>query len=252
MTEMLTDSRGAVAWQSATVVKIVRQTSRIKSFFLSLDNPFSFQAGQHVDVRLTAEDGYTAMRSYSIASAPNDTHQIELSIELLDNGEVSPFFHNVVVEGDQIELRGPLGGHFVWRPEDGGPVLLIGGGSGVVPLMSMIRDQRNSKTQTPIQLLLAARKWNDVLYRDELLEIDQSQDGFHLTVALSQEQSRRKSDYGRRIDAAMIAELVQQFPDSPKFVFICGNNAFVNVAADGAIFGGIPAETIRTERYGGV
>ena len=252
MTETPPDARGAVAWQSATVVKIVKQTSRIKSFFLSLEDPFSFRAGQHVDVRLTGEDGYTAMRSYSIASAPYDMDQIELSIEILDNGEVSPFFHNVVVEGDQIELRGPLGGHFVWRPEDGGPLLLIGGGSGVVPLMSMIRDQRNSGTRPCIQLLLAARTWDDVLYREELLEIDRSQDGFHLTVALSQEQSRRKPDYGRRIDTAMIADVIQRLPESPRFVFICGSNAFVNVAADGTILGGIPAGSIRTERYGGV
>ena len=130
------------------IVDIVQRTPRIKSYFLALPEPFEFRAGQHVDVRLTAPDGYRAMRSYSIASAPGRSATIELAIDLLDNGEVSPFFHEVAAIGDEIELRGPLGGHFVWSPSDGGPLLLVGGGSGLVPLMSMIRAQASSSGQS--------------------------------------------------------------------------------------------------------
>jgi len=252
MTDPVPAAADAAVWQNATVLRIVEQTSRIKSFFLAPEKPFSFEAGQHVDLRLRAEDGYVAMRSYSIASTPHETREIELSIERLDDGEVSPFFHDVVVVGDQIELRGPLGGHFVWRPEDGGPIFLIGGGSGVVPLMSMIRSQQGSNTKVPTKLLLAARTWKELLYRDELLAIDHSQNNFEFIAALSREQPKRNSDYGRRLDGAMIRDLVQRLPSTPKFVFVCGNNSFVNVAADGIVQSGIPASRVRTERYGGV
>jgi ferredoxin-NADP reductase len=145
-TDEVSDAPPDTKWQNAKVVEIIQRTPRIKSFFLALSKPFDFLAGQHVDLRLTAADGYRAMRSYSIAPAPGERRTIELAIDLLDNGEVSPFFHEVVAIGDEIELRGPLGGYFVWAPSDGGPLLMVGGGSGLVPLMSMVRDRHASKS----------------------------------------------------------------------------------------------------------
>lgn len=250
MTEGSEDVSAHAGWQSAKVVAIESRTPRIKSFFLSPQTPFRFRSGQHVDLRLRAENGYVAMRSYSIGSSPADPRRIELAIERLADGEVSPFFHDVVAVGDDVELRGPLGGYFTWDPEDGGPLLLIGGGSGVVPLMSMIRCQRSSAPDIPMVLLLSSRTWDEVLYRDELLEIDRGLRGFKLAIVLTREPPRRAVDYGRRIDSAMVADVLQRLPSVPKLVFVCGNNSFVNAAADGAVASKIPAGDIRTERYG--
>jgi ferredoxin-NADP reductase len=239
-----------IPWQSATVTDIRPQTPTIKSFFFRLARPFAFQAGQHVDVRLTAPDGYRAQRSYSIASAPADSPQIELAIDLLAGGEVSPFFHEVVAAGDEIELRGPLGGYFVWPPDDAGPLLLVGGGSGLVPLMAMIRHRRSLAAAPPVVLLLSARTWDDVLYRDELLACDARNDGFTLVLTLTREPARRPGDYARRIDAAMMSGVLARLPAAPKIVYVCGANAFADAAADGALAAGIAAAAIRTERYG--
>ena len=157
-----------IRWQPATITKIVHNTPRVSSFWFRPSEPFAFKAGQHVDIRLTAPDGYRAQRSYSIGSAPEDSPEVELTIERLDDGEVSPFFHDVAEVGDDIELRGPIGGHFVWEVADGGPLLLLGGGSGVVPLMSMIRDRASRHSRVPMVLLFSARTFGDVLFRDEL------------------------------------------------------------------------------------
>jgi ferredoxin-NADP reductase len=251
MIEGSADPKLLTRWQNATVIAITARTPHIKSFTLAPLQPFAFRAGQHVDLRLTAPDGYRAMRSYSIASSPERDGQIELAIERLENGEVSPFFHDVVAIGDEIELRGPLGGHFVWSRDDGGPLLLIGGGSGVVPLMSMIRYRMSMAAAVPVVLLLSARTWEEVLFRDELLALDQLQNGFVLALTLTREAPRRERDYGRRIDAALIAEVLALSPGEPQHVFICGSNAFVNQAADGTIAAGILPARIRTERYGG-
>jgi ferredoxin-NADP reductase len=237
-------------WQNATVMQIVPRTPRIKSFFLKLSRPFPFLAGQHVDLRLTAPDGYRAMRSYSIASAPDDSGTIELAIEYLKDGEVSMFFHEVVAVGDEIELRGPLGGYFNWRETDGGPLLLVGGGSGVVPLMAMIRRRQSVGSNAPVVLLLSARNWEDVLYRDELVGLHAKADGFVFILTLTREPPRREHDYGRRVDAAMVAEVLKRLPGPPLRVYCCGSNAFVNSAADGAVTAGVAASIIRTERYG--
>jgi ferredoxin-NADP reductase len=240
----------AIRWQIATVTEIVTRTPRIKSFFFSLSSPFGFQAGQHVDVRLTAPDGYRAMRSYSIASAPEDASRLELAIEHLENGEVSQFFHETVAVGDEIELRGPLGGYFIWKAADGGPLLLVGGGSGVVPLMSMIRHRRSVMSTVPVVLLLSARTVSDVLYSDELLELDAKRDGFDLILTLTREPPSRTGDYGRRIDSPMMAEVLARFTARPAQAFVCGSNAFVDAAADGAVAAGVPASIVHTERYG--
>ena len=238
-------------WQTARIAAIVPQTAEITSFFFTLQRPFRHRAGQHVDLRLTAPDGYQAMRSYSIASAPDDGSTIELAIERIDIGEVSPFFHDVAAVGDEIELRGPLGGHFVWRPTDAGPLLLLGGGSGLVPLMAMLRQRRQQGVATPTLLLQASRSWDDVLYRDELLADAARPDGPLLRFALSRSAPLRPEDYGRRIDAAMLTDALALLPAPPAMSFICGSNGFVNTAADALVALGVPADTIRTERYGG-
>jgi glycine betaine catabolism B len=250
MTELVEGASVDTRWQNAAVVAIENRTPRIKSFFLAPQAPFHFRSGQHVDLRLTAENGYIAMRSYSIGSSPSNIRQIELSIERLADGEVSPFFHDAVVIGDEVELRGPLGGHFIWSPTDGGPLLLIGGGSGVVPLMSMIRHQQNAAPTIPVLLLLSARTWDDVLYRDELLEIERSSIEFKLVLALTREPSRRDGDFGRRVDDMMIADVLRRLPLLPELVFVCGSNPFVNVAADGVVACKVAPGNIRTERYG--
>ena len=177
----MTDTPPALAglpklnWQEATIAGIAYDTPRVKSFLFATPAPISFRAGQHVDVRLTAPDGYQAERSYSIASAPERADGIELAIERLDDGEVSPFFHEVAEIGDAIELRGPIGGHFVWSVEDGGPLLLLGGGSGVVPLMSMLRHRAARGSDVPALLLFSARTWEDVIFRDELIAMHDRQ-----------------------------------------------------------------------------
>jgi ferredoxin-NADP reductase len=250
MTETLVVSRPEVHWQTAVVKNIIARTARIKSFVLAPSRPVKFLAGQHVDVRLTAPDGYRAMRSYSIASPPEDTCQIELAIERLEDGEVSPFFHEVVGVGDKIEFRGPLGGHFVWSKIDGGPLLLVGGGSGLVPLIAIIRHREAVARDVPIVLVLSARNWDDVLYRDELIERHERRSGFTLVLTLTREPPKRDVDYGRRVDASMMAEVLRRLPSSPRHVFVCGGNSFVNSAVDGAIAAGTPTSIIRTERYG--
>ncbi|KKB77814.1 oxidoreductase [Devosia soli] len=239
-----------IRWQEARITRIVPRTKTLSSFFFLPPEPFTHRAGQHVDVRLTAPDGYTAQRSYSIASAPDTGPEIELAIDRLDDGEVSPFFHDVAQAGDDIELRGPLGGHFVWSPANGGPLLLVGGGSGVVPLLAMVRQGFREKSEARVVLLFSARTAAEAPFLDELLAIEREWPNFTLRLALTRDTPSRASDYGRRIDGPIISETIRTFGAAPKHVFICGSNAFVNVAADRAVEAGLPAEIIRTERYG--
>jgi ferredoxin-NADP reductase len=237
-------------WQTVTITRIEKRTPRVTSFFLQPSRPFAYRAGQHVDVRLTAPDGYQARRSYSIASAPESGETIELAIERLDDGEVSPFFHEVAAVGDEVELRGPLGGHFVWSDSDGGPLLLVGGGSGVVPLMAMIRHRAARKSTVPAALVFSARIWDEVIFRDELIDFHDRRDGFDLVLTLTREPARRPADYSRRIDVAMIEQSMVRLSAPPRFAFVCGSNAFVSTAAQALIDAGVPASLIRTERYG--
>src|SRR4051812_4905671 len=241
---------GPARWQSCAIVEIARRTPAIKSFFLSVAETFDHTAGQHVDVRLTAPTGYTAMRSYSIASDPLNCKVIELAIERLTDGEVSPFFHDVAQVGDAIELRGPLGGHFLWPGPSSRPELLIGAGSGVVPLMAMIRYRKASAERVPIVLLLSSRTWGDVLFRDELLEFESSLSDFALALALTREPAMRSSDFSRRIDAKMVADVATRLRVAPGCAFVCGSNAFVEVAVDATLALGLEARAIKTERYG--
>jgi ferredoxin-NADP reductase len=237
-------------WQTATIVRIKKRTSRVTSFLLRLSRPFAYRAGQHVDVRLTAPDGYQARRSYSIASAPEAGETIELAIEKLDDGEVSPFFHEIAAVGDEVELRGPLGGHFVWSDADGGPLLLIGGGSGVVPLMAMVRHRAVRKSAVRVTLVFSARIWDEVIFRDELIGFHDRRDGFDLVLTLTRETARRPEDHSRRVDAMMMVQAMTRLPEPPKLVFVCGSNAFVSAAAQAVIDADVPAALIRTERYG--
>lgn len=237
-------------WQTAAIVRIEKRTPRVTSFFFRPSRPFAYRAGQHVDVRLTAPDGYQARRSYSIASAPRTDGAIELAIEKLDDGEVSPFFHEVAAVGDEVELRGPLGGHFVWPDDDGGPLLLVGGGSGVVPLMSMVRHRAARKSTVPVVLVFSARVWDEVIFRDELIGLDDREDGFGLVLTLTREAARRPADYSRRVDVAMMMQAMARLPEPPDIAFVCGSNAFVSAAAQALIDAGVAAEIIRTERYG--
>lgn len=240
----------AVRWQSCAIVEIATRTPAIKSFFLSPSEPFDHAAGQHVDVRLTAPNGYIAMRSYSIASAPSDSKVIELAIERLPDGEVSPFLHDVAQVGDTIELRGPLGGHFLWPAPSNRPVLLIGAGSGVVPLMAMIRHRKASAEPVAVALLLSSMTWGDVLFRDELIELESSLPDFALALALTREPATRRTDFSRRLDARMVADVAARLPQSPGCAFVCGSNAFVDIAADAVLALGLEARAIKTERYG--
>ncbi|HEY5809873.1 MAG TPA: ferredoxin reductase [Povalibacter sp.] len=238
-------------WQQARLTSIVQQTLRIKSFFFSLPQRLTFAAGQHVDVRLTAEDGYQAQRSYSIASAPESPGDLELVIDRLDDGEVSPFFHDVALVGDEFELRGPIGGYFNWSVDSPGAVLLVGGGSGVVPLMSMVRHRAARQSRIPMTLLLSVRGWDDMAFRTELEALHRLDDGFRLIVTTTRSPAQRPGDYDRRIDPPLMTDVLRRMPVLPENFFVCGSDPFVEAAAQGLIEAAVSADAIRTERYGG-
>ena len=233
------------------MTKIVPQTATVKSFFLRPPMWAPFLAGQHVDVRLTAPDGYQAQRSYSIGSAP-ELEDIELVIERLATGEVSPFFHEAVAVGDAIELRGPIGGHFIWQASDGGPLLLVGGGSGVVPLMSILRHRANRAMDVPTTLVYSVRHSGDLIFRDELLARAESDPGFRLFATVTRETATTAPVRSGRIDAALVGEALASLGGIPRRTYVCGSNAFVDTASRLLLDMGVPFASIRTERYGGV
>ena len=231
-------------WLKATIVAVRPVTARVKAFRLRVDFDRPAIAGQHVDLRLTAPDGYQAQRSYSIASAPGTDGIVELMIEGLGDGEVSGFFDEVANAGDVIEMRGPIGGSFIWRPEDGGPLLLIGGGSGVVPLLSILRHRAIAAPVVPALLLYSVREAAEAILREELEERARDEPGFSLMLNVSGGAS------GRRIDAALIAAALARI-GTPRHSYLCGSNAFVSAAADLLLDAGLDPATIRTERFGG-
>jgi ferredoxin-NADP reductase len=200
-------------------------------------------------VRLTAPDGYRAQRSYSIASAPGKAEALELTIERLDDGEVSPFMHDSAQVGDEIELGGPIGGHFNWSPEDGGPVLFIGGGTGVVPFISMLRYRAAIGSQVPATLVFSARLREDLLFFDELSKLAASNNGFSLILTLTREAAGHSFRSGR-IDGTFIGDIVTTVKMPVRQVLICGSNPFVEAMAEAAIAAGIDETLIKTERYG--
>jgi ferredoxin-NADP reductase len=239
-----------IRWQAGTVEKIVRETPTVKSFTLALPEWRPFRAGQHFDVRLTAPDGYQAQRSYSIASPPEQRGSVEITVELLEDGEVSPYFHEVVQEGDQIEMRGPIGGPFTWSPKMGGPLLLLGGGSGVVPLMSMLRHRKAAgATDIPATLLYSARGLDEVIYSKELEQMADADERFHLALTLTRRQPPGWQGFARRVDAAMLQETIDRL-GTPGLAYVCGPSGFVESVAWRLVELGIPPANVRTERFG--
>ena len=236
-------------WQIATVTAIRPETSRVTTFTLSLPEWHAHRAGQHYDVRLTADDGYQAQRSYSIASPPSRSGEIDLGVERIEDGEVSSYFHDVLTEGDRVEVRGPIGGYFVWEPEMGGPLLLIGGGSGVVPLMAMLRERGEAGAATPATLLYSSRAVDEILYREELDRLAAAADGVEVIHTLTREQPAGWTGYARRIDPAMLAEVLARIDPEP-LVYVCGPTLLVEAAASGLAGLGVAPARIRTERFG--
>jgi ferredoxin-NADP reductase len=226
------------------VLEVVAETAHAKTIVLDVPGWPGHVAGQHVDLRLTAEDGYQAQRSYSIGSAPEDA-RLALTVERFDDGEVSPYLVDILRPGDQFEVRGPIGGHFTWRVRDGGPLLLVAGGSGLVPLMAMLRHRSAAGGGVDARLLLSARGWEDVLYRDELGRIEDV--AIHYT--LTRERPAGWNGFDRRVDAAMLADVGPGPADWPR-VFVCGPTGFVERAADLLVELGHPPRAIRAERFG--
>ena len=240
---------GPLAWQIATVTGLKSETARVKTITLALPAWTPHRAGQHYDVRLTAPDGYQAQRSYSVASAPEQAGAIELTVERLEEGEVSPYLHDVLVVGDQIEVRGPIGGYFVWEAGMGGPLLLIAGGSGIVPLMAMLRHRVAVASHVPTRLLYSSRTPEDVIYRAELEQLAAAGTGLDVIHTLTRAQPAGWTGYARRIDAPMLREVAMPLGTAVQ-AFICGPTLLVEAAASGLVQLGIAPERIRTERFG--
>jgi len=250
MTEATTPRRAGV-WKEALILEMKDRTPSIKSFWLDVGRDFRHRSGQHVIIKLTDPEGYSVMRSYSIASPPTSDGVIEVAIEQLVAGEVSTFFHDIAAVGDSIELRGPIGGYFVWAPEEPGASLLIAAGSGVVPMMAIVREHARENSKVPLGLLLSARSGPEAPFFEELMDLEASCDAFAFTATFTRARPERMRDHGRRVDPAMVAELIERIGGLPAQTFICGSNLFVNAATDSALPAGVLPETIRTERYGG-
>jgi ferredoxin-NADP reductase len=226
------------------VVAVSDETPRVRTIELEVPEWRGHRAGQHVDVRLTAEDGYQAERAYSIASAPGEP--VALTVEALPDGEVSPYLTEVVREGDQIEVRGPIGGYFVWAPEDAGPLFLAAGGSGVVPLRAIVRHRRQSGSDVPARLLYSSRSVEDVIYRAELGAPDE---GLEVVHTLTRERPADWPGYTRRVDTEMLREVAWPAADDP-LAFVCGPTSFVETVAAGLVELGYAAGRVKTERFG--
>jgi ferredoxin-NADP reductase len=237
-----------LTWQLGTVAGLIQETPKVASLVMDVPDWPGHLAGQHVDVRLTAEDGYQAQRSYSIASAPED-RRLTITVERLDDGEVSPYLVGEVRAGDKIELRGPIGGYFVWKADDQRPLLLIAGGSGVVPLMAMLRHRAAARATTPTRLLYSSRSYEDVIYREELDRLGGAGDGLTVAHTLTRAQPQGWKGYARRIDGAMLAE-VGWPQDQMPLVFICGPTAMVESAAGLLVEMGYDPASVKTERFG--
>jgi ferredoxin-NADP reductase len=239
---------GRLNWTLGEVAELTDETPRVRSIVLDVANWPGHRAGQHVDVRLTAEDGYQAQRSYSIASAPEDP-RLAITVELLPDGEVSSYLFGELRRGDQLELRGPIGGYFVWEASKGGPILLVGGGSGIVPLMSMLRHREAAGASVGARLVYSSRSWDDVIYRDELHGLSAGSNGPEVFHTLTRSQPPGWTGYARRVDGAMLSEIAWPASSSP-VAFICGPTPFVESVASALVLLGYPATSIKTERFG--
>lgn len=237
-----------LAWQRAAVLELIDETSRVRSLVLDVPGWQGYSAGQHLDVRLTAEDGYQTERSYSVSSAPANPYAI-ITVERLDDGEVSPYLTEELRPGDQLELRGPIGGWFTWRPADGGPLLLVAGGSGIAPLMAMIRQKAALRSPVPVRLLYSSRAYDEIIFREELERLAAM--GAELTVAhtLTRSQPEGWSSYSRRIDRAMLEEFAWAAEERP-LTFVCGPTPLVESVATICVEMGYAPERVKTERFG--
>ena len=235
-------------WQIATVKSVRTETPEVKTLTLALPDWTPHRPGQHYDLRLTAADGYSAQRSYSVASEPERKGEIDITVERIAEGEVSPFLDDTVVVGDRIEVRGPIGGYFVWDRSIGSPLLLVAGGSGVVPLMAMLRHRAVAGVKDPARLLYSARTYEQIIYGGEL-EILAKRNGLTVAYTLTRSQPGGWKGYTRRVDDAMLKEVSEPL-GRDALAYICGPTALVEVAADGLERVGLPADRIRTERFG--
>lgn len=239
-----------VLWQKAIVEEIIDETPRAKTFHLRVDDRPPFRSGQHYDVRLTAPDGYQAQRSYSIASAPESEGVIDLTIEIIENGEVSPFFHQVVEVGDEIEMRGPIGGPFTWSSDAGGPLLLLAGGSGIVPLMSMLRHRRAIGSSVRTALIYSARTAINVIYQGELENFDSQDEELESIITLTREDDEGWTGERGRVSTGLIDRALTFLGTTDAKVYACGPDGFVEAAAALALAARVPFQSIRTERFG--
>jgi len=233
-----------LTWLAATVAEVTEETPRARTLSLAAPGWPGHRAGQHLEVRLTAEDGYQASREYSIASAPGEP--VAITVERLDDGEVSPYLTGEIRVGDELEVRGPIGGYFVWEPADGGPLMLIAGGSGVVPLRAILRHRQRSGSAVPARLLYSSRTVDDVIYAAEL---GQPSAGQEVTLTLTRQQPPGWSGRRGRVDGAMLRETGWPAADGP-IAYVCGPTSFVETVAAGLTGLGYPAERVKTERFG--
>jgi ferredoxin-NADP reductase len=243
----LSGRRAPIAWRTAKVREIVAETPRAHTLVLDVPDWPGHRAGQHVDIRLTAEDGYQAQRSYSIASAP-ELDTLELTVELVDEGEVSYYLVEELRRGDQFELRGPIGGHFTWSEDEGGPLLLIAGGSGLVPLMAMLRHRAARASAADATLLVSVRSPEDLLYADELPALE-PRAGLRIAYTYTRAAPAGWDGWTRRIDAAMLAELGPP-PEAHPRIYVCGPTPFVETAAELLVAAGHDPAAVHAERFG--
>ena len=235
---------GRLTWRVGTVTALREESATARTIVLDVPDWPGHQAGQHVDVRLTAEDGYRAERSYSIASAPGE--RLAITVERLDDGEVSPYLTEELQVGDELELRGPIGGYFVWGPNDGSPLMLLAGGSGVVPLRCILRQRLRTGSDVPARLLYSARTLPDVIYRDEL---GQHHDGVEVSYTLTRNQPPGWTGHTGRINADLLAAAAWPAETHP-VAYVCGPTSFVETAAAALVGLGYPPERVKTERFG--
>ena len=245
----MADMRPRLIWQRATVLRQIQETPHVKSLVLDIPGWVEHRAGQHVDVRLTAPDGYQTERSYSIASAPMGDTRLTLTVERLDDGEVSPYLTDVLRPGDELEVRGPIGGWFTWRPQEGGPLLLVAGGSGIVPLMAMIRLRAAVESPVPVSLLYSSRAYEEIIYREELDRYAAGDKDLEVVYTLTRSQPESWQGYTRHIDRAML-EAVAWAPAERPRVFVCGPTPLVESVATLCVELGYAAERVKTERFG--
>jgi ferredoxin-NADP reductase len=239
--------RGRLTWQTATVSQLVDETATVRTIDLQVPDWAGHQAGQHLDIRLTAEDGYRAERSYSIASAPGEP--VAITVERLEDGEVSPYLTEDLRDGDQLELRGPIGLYFVWDPaRHTGPLLLLAGGSGVVPLRAILRYRERTGSTNPVRLLYSARSLPDVIYRDELDRYNQNH-GVEVIYTLTRQQPPGWTGRTGRVNAAMLADIAWPASQNP-LAFVCGPTSFVEAVANALVGLGYPDDRVKTERFG--